>query len=490
MKEPVEEEKTLLEEESNQHSAPFESKMALLSDILGEKLEEAFLNQDSNLILHDISKIVSEYSPIDLAYAAQRLPAVERPILFDNLSNRFAKTEFLINTDSRTRVAIFRHISDNEAKDLIGNMPPDEAFYVLEDVSERRFRRIMDLLDLKKAARIREIKKHQRNTAGRLMTNEFFAFQMDMTLGEAFTIIRNNPGIEFTSRIFVFNSHNVLQGYIPARHLIINSPQLPLKQLMKAISHKVYPETSREEVVELVERYKMSVLPVVDTEDHLVGVINLYDVIEAVEDISDETIANMAGTAEKVGEQESLVRRFFSRAPWLVVTLCAGLLNVGVMSWFQRYEQGALVFVLFFVPLITGMSGNIGIQCSTILVRNMATGMLTKKNRREALVKETLIGVGFGVSFGLICGILVYLLDFVGVAGMHLGPASVGLIVGVGLVGSCFAGTLLGVLSPLFFGRIGIDPAVASGPIVTAFNDFLSMTIFFLIALSLGAVLV
>lgn len=485
MKGFTEEDSPTFEEEVPASANLLESKIAQLADILGEKLEQAFHKQTSTLILHDIAKIVSEHSPIDLAYAASRLPAVERPILYDNLSGHFAKMEFLINTDSRTRVAVFQHISDEETKQLVESMPPDDAFYVLEDVSERRFRRILDLLDPIKASKIREIKKHQRNTAGRLMTNEFFAFQMEMSIGEVAGFIRNNPGIGLTDRIFVLNTHGELQGYVPARNLIINPPSLPLRQVMKSIAHKVFPETSREEVVELAERYQLSAIPVVDGENLLVGVIAHEDIIEAIEDIADETIANMAGTAEKVSEQESLGKRFFYRAPWLFVTLCAGLLNVGVMTWFQRYEDGFLTFALFFVPLITGMSGNIGIQCSTILVRNMATGMLSKKNKAEAIFKEISIGSIAGVIFGVLCGTLVYLLDFIGTPESSLGPLAVGLIVGMGLTGACLTGTLLGVFSPLFFVRIGIDPAVASGPIVTALNDFLSMLIYFLIAMGL-----
>ncbi|MBS0626848.1 MAG: magnesium transporter, partial [Verrucomicrobia bacterium] len=358
-------------------------------------------------------------------------------------------------------------------------------FCVLEDISERRFRRVLDLLDPKKSARIREIKKHQRNSAGRLMTNEFFSFQMEMTIGEVASFIKDNPGISLTARIFVLSKEGELLGYVPARNLIINPSNLPIRQVMRAISHKVLPETSREEVVEIVERYEISALPVVDLEDRLVGVITYEDVIEAVEDIADETIANMAGTAEKLSEQESLLRRFLARAPWLFVTLGAGLINVGVMSWFQYYEQGTLTFVLFFVPLITGMSGNIGIQCSTILVRSMAVGLLSKANRGEAIMKEAAIGIGAGFVLGILCGIFVYALDFVGVSGAAVSPLAVGVIVGIGLMGACIAGTLLGVFSPIFFARLGIDPAVASGPIVTAFNDFLSMAIYFLIAIVL-----
>lgn len=484
------EDPNLFEEEATQASGNLlESKTAQLADILEEKLENAFHKQTSTLVLHDVAKIVSEHSPIDLAYAASRIPSQDRVILYDNLPDLFAKNDFLINTDSQTRVAVFKQISDEEVKSLVEKMPSDEAFFILEDLSERRFRRVLELLEPTKAARIREIKKHERNTAGRLMTNEFFSFQMEMTIGEAADFIRNNPGVSLTARIFVLSDLGELLGYVPARNLIINPSNLPLRQVMRSISHKVTPETSREEVVEIVERYEISALPVVDVDDRLIGVITYEDVIEAIEDIADETIANMAGTAEKVSEQESLLKRFLARAPWLFVTLGAGLINVGVMSWFQCYEQGTLTFVLFFVPLITGMSGNIGIQCSTILVRSMAMGLLSKANRRETVMKEAAIGLIAGFVLGILCGIFVYALDFVGISGSAISPAAVGVIVGVGLMGSCLAGTLLGVLSPIFFARLGIDPAVASGPIVTAFNDFLSMSIYFLIAIVLQSYL-
>ena len=470
-------------------SSLLDSKTSKLDDILNEKLEQAFHKQTSTVVLHDVAKIAAEHSPIDLAYAASRLPPVDRPILYENLNDISSKIDFITNTDSSTRVAIFRHISDVEVKKVIELMPPDEAVEVLEDISERRFRRVLDLLDPAKAAKIKEINKHQRNTAGRLMTNEFFSFQMDATIGEVASKIRDNPGIGFTTKIFVVNALGELQGYVPARNLIINPSHLYVRHVMKAISHKVTANTSREEVVDLVERYKIAALAVVDDNDKPVGVITYEDVIEAIEDIADETIANMAGTTEKISEQESLVKRFFSRAPWILVTLCAGLINVGVMSAFQICAGSALTFVLFFVPLITGMSGNIGIQCSTVLVRSMALGLISKGNKGEAILKELMIGVSTGLVFGVICGILVFALDFVGVSALAISPALVGVIVGIGLMGACVAGTILGVFSPLFFTRVGIDPAVASGPIVTAFNDFLSMSIYFLIAIGLGSVL-
>jgi magnesium transporter len=457
-----------------------DSKTSQLDEILQEKLEKALHKQTSKVRLHDIAKIACEHSPIDLAYAASHLPPNVRPVLYENLPNRDAKIKFIINTDSDTRTTLFRELNDRELKKLFEKMPTDEAVWVLEDMSERRYRKVMELIDTKKARSITELKKHRRNSAGRLMTNEFFAFPMDLTIGEAAVYIRDNPRIDFTKGIFILNQLKELQGCVPARNMIINPAATPLRQVMRPILHKVTPDATREEVIDIVERYKISSLPVVDIDNYLVGVVTHEDVVEAMEDLADETMARMSGTEAKLASQDSIFKRFLTRSPWLVVTLLAGLMNVGVMSSFQKYEGGILTFVLFFVPLINGMSGNIGLQCSTVLVRGMAIGALSSSNKKEVVLKELFSGLCIGSVFGIVCGTVVYLLD--GVTHIGATPLSMAIIVSTGLIGGCFAGTLLGVSSPFFFSKIGVDPAISSGPIVTAFNDFLSMSIYFLIA--------
>ncbi len=477
---------TYSEEESIHPGNLMESQVSHLDDLLNEKLEQAFHKQTSHVVFHELTKIALEHSPIDLAYAASRLPPNIRPLIYENLSST-AQVEFMVNTDATTRNAVFCHIDDLSAKKLIEQMAPDEAVSVIEGLSERRFKRLLELLEPAKARRIREIRKHPSDRAGRLMTNEFFAFSEHKTVGQVAATIHNNPGIDLTHQIFVVGETGELLGFISARTLIINPRHLRLSDLMRPIVHKVSPESTREEVVEIAGRYKIAALPVVDVQGRLVGVISHEDVLETVEDLADETIAKMAGTAEKVSEQEPVRKRFFARAPWLFVTLFAGLVNVGVISSFQKYEGGVLTFVLFFVPLITGMSGNIGIQCSTVLVRSMATGLLSPGNRREVMFKELLLGAITGSIFGFLCGAIVYALEFLGIAAFSVAPEVIGLVVGVGLAGGCLAGSLLGVFSPFFFARLGVDPAIASGPIITAFNDFLSMAIYFLIAIGLSA---
>jgi magnesium transporter len=457
-----------------------DTKTSQLDDVLNEKLEQAFHQPSPQHLVHDVAKIAIEYDPIDLAYAVTRLPQSARIVVYENLPDFHAKIIFMINASNTTRTAIFRQLTDDEIRQLVEQMPPDEGVSMLDDLSDRRLKRILEMLEPKKAARLKELLQHGRHSAGRLMTNEFFAFYMNTTIGEVAAEIRNHPGIELTRRIFVMNDNGELAGYVPARALIVNADFVPLRQIMRPIFHKVFADASRDEVVDLVERYKIPALPVVDKQERLVGIITYETVVEAMEDIADGTIASIAGTAEDISEHEPILKRFLWRAPWLLVTLFAGLVTATAMTYFNNRIW--FVFLPFFVPLITGMSGNVGIQCSTILVRGMSTGELSPGTRRQAIFKELMIGLLIGITFGILCGTAVYVLNHLGIHQVGMNPIHLGIIVSCGLLSACMTATVLGATSPFAFARLGIDPAVASGPIVTAFNDVLSTLIFFLVA--------
>ena len=470
-----------LEEHGVSHNL-MESKTSQLDDALSAELETAFHETTFDVRLKDVARIASSYNAIDLAYAASHLPPHARFVLYNNLPDLDKKIVFMINTDNATRWAVLRHFSDEEIKTLIEKMPTDEAVWILDDLPERKYRRVLELLDPKKRLMIQELEKHSRDSAGRLMTNEFFAFPMETTIAQAANFIRNNPGIDMTRRIFVLNEKGELIGFVPARNLIVNPPHLSLHQVMREAEYTVDPDVSREEVVDLVERYKIPALPVVDKENYLIGVITYEDVVEAIEDIADETIGLMAGTAEDLSEYDHVWKRFLSRAPWLLVTLFAGLISATVLSYFQILNPALLTLIIFFIPLINGMSGNVGVQCSTVLVRSMAIGILTAGKRGEAAMKEIRIGLLTGILFGCLCGTIIYLLSYYQISEFSGNPLQLGVTVAAGVLGASLTATTLGVVSPFFFARIRVDPALASGPIVTAFNDIMSMIMFFLIS--------
>lgn len=458
-----------------------DSRTTQLDDELNDKLEHAFHHQTSQVILHNVVKIASEHDPIDLAYAAARLPPSARVVVYENLPDLNAKIFFMINTGSSTRAAIFREINDEEIKNLIEAMPPDEAVWVLDDLSDRRIKRVLERMDPKKAQRIHQLQAHDRHSAGRFMTNEFFSFHLNTTIGEVSQTIRHNPGIDLTRRVFVQNNEGELIGYVPGRNLIVNPPELPIRQVMRPVLHTVTPDAPRDEVVDLVVRYKDPALPVVDPNTGvLLGVITFEDVVELMEDIAADTIANIAGTAEDVGEHEPTYKRFLGRAPWLVVTVCAGLLTATTMNtledriWFSGLP--------FFVPLITGMSGNVGIQCSTLMVRGISSGEISSRTASESILKEIMIGVMGGCVFGFACGLIIYTLGQLGLFHPDVHVFGRAVTVSVGLLAACVTASSVGAISPFFFAKMRIDPAVAAGPTVTAFNDVLSTLTFFIVS--------
>ena len=153
-----------------------------IDDILQESLENAINKETSKIRLQCIAKIACDHCPIDLAIAASCLPSSARPLLYDNLPHIEAKCSFLMNTDKSTRVHVFRFLKDLEFKILLEKMAPDDAMEVMEDLSDRRHKRMLTLIDEKKAGKIRDLRKHHLKSAGRLMSLEFFSFKLDMLL--------------------------------------------------------------------------------------------------------------------------------------------------------------------------------------------------------------------------------------------------------------------------------------------------------------------
>lgn len=451
-------------------------------DVLDKELDQAFLHSAQQVILHDVARIATDFDPIDLAHAVTRLPAKARWIVYDNLPDIQSKIIFITQTGGNTRANIFKQLKDQEIARLVGNMPSNEAVEVLEDLAERRIKRVIDLLKPDKARSITELQAHGRLTAGGLMSNEFFAFTLETTLATVKKSIRNHPGIDLTSSIFVVGPDRELIGYVPDRSIMVNPETMTLKQLVAPVQHKVDPETPRDDVVDIVERYMLPALPVVDDKDRLLGAVAFEDVVEAMRDIADETIASIGGTIEDVSEDEPRINRILFRSPWLLVTLCAGLTTSTIMTHFKGNLW--FEFAPFFVPLIAMMSGNVGIQCSTILVRWMAQGEFSRETKRKAVLNELVIGSSLGLLFGLFSGILVYLLSSYGISSPGSDATMVACMVTTGLIVACFAASALGTFSPILFHRLKIDPAVASGPIVAALNDLMSTSLFILVAYS------
>ncbi|RDB31487.1 magnesium transporter [Candidatus Similichlamydia laticola] len=448
--------------------------------LLYEKLSYIFSLSSQTRFWDELHLLCSQSSPEDLAHVAQGCTSEQRVYLYEALSNFEDQVKFFASSGKSTKKAVATTLDDDEIAEIIMHLPVDEALLIIEAIPYGRDRRVMALLEPKKAAAISAQRGYVPGTAGRLMSREFFAFQANQTIGDASVFIREHPEIDFLRRVFILAQKGNLKGFVPSRALLIYPMNMPLKRVTKPISQAVGPDSPLEEIVEIFDRYKSTDLPVIDEEGCLLGVITYEDMLDSIEERADKTIAHISGTGEEIEGDVPLFKGVLSRAPWLAITLCAGLLNAGNLSRFPvKYR-----ILLHFVPMINGMSGNVGLQCSTVLVRGIAAGLVPERSTLPVILRETAIGASAGILFGCCGGLLIMLLQAVfGIYGsIAIHPWELGLVVSIGLSGACLFATTLGVLFPLLFQKIGVDPAVASGPIVTAINDVSSTAMYFFVA--------
>lgn len=454
-----------------------QSNQVISDEELLERITAAFSTYDKGLVHSRLRQIAEEQSAHDLAFAAERLPLNQRALIFKSLPSAEAKTTFLIHVEERTRKGLFIEIDDAEIAQLVEQMPPDEAVWALEDLPMARYFRILDLLDPKKADSIRELQKYETNTAGRLMTNEFFAFQASHTVAAAARYIRDNPNIDLLRRIFILDSEKRLLGFVPIRNLVVSRPHLPLEKICRPIEHFVDPNEDRDQVLEKFERYRISDLPVIDSTHRLVGVISYDDILELLEDVADETLATIAGTDS---ERAYLTRwqHFLTRAPWLGVTLIGGFITASNMQWFQAPHN-----IIAFVPLINGMSGGVGIQSSGLMLRGMSSGALKSMSACvQAAYSEWINGVLVGIAFGIASGFALWSSQYLELYHTTMSAWHLSVVVSTGLMASCALASFLGVFFPIVFEKVGVEPAVSAGPLVTAINDVLSTIMYFTVA--------
>ncbi|WP_204592955.1 magnesium transporter, partial [Candidatus Similichlamydia epinepheli] len=453
---------------------------AVRDSLLYGKLSHIFSLYSQKHFWDELLALCSESSPEDLAHVSQSCMAEQRIYIYEALQTFARRVKFFASAGKSTKKVVASTLCDEEIAEIIMHLPVDEALLVIVALSYGRERRIMALLDPKKSAKIVAQRGYVPGTVGRLMSREFFAFQADWTIGDAAAFIREHPEIDFLLRVFILNKIGAICGCVPSRALLIYPVNVPLKRVMRSISQLVTPDSPIEEVIEIFDRYKDTDVPVVDSNGILLGVITYEDVLDSIEEKADKTIAYISGTEKEIEGETPLLQGVFSRAPWLIITLCAGLLNAGNLSRFPAKYR----ILLHFVPMINGMSGNVGLQCSTVLVRGIAAGLVPERSTLPVIFREIAIGASAGLLFGFCAGCLIMFLQklFCVYGAVEIYPWELGLVVGIGLSGACLFATTLGVLFPLFFEKVGVDPAVASGPIVTAINDVTSTAMYFLFA--------
>lgn len=423
--------------------------------------------------------LLGKLRPVEVARLIDYLNEEESSEVFALMmrDNPSRVAEMLSELEPLEAVRISEGLPEEELTGLVAELPSDDAAELIAAMPEDVADRIMELLADAAAAPLEGLLRYEEETAGRIMTPEVFALHEDTTVQEAINALRDSRAaqLEMVFYLYVTDDRDHLVGVCSLRDLLLASPSQPLRTVMSPRVISVSVHTDQEEVARLVARYNFLALPVVDEQNKLVGVVTVDDVIDVIRDEETEDILLMVGVGE--GEDDilgaSLWRSTLTRLPWLLVAFVGGVIASQIIGHFEPI-LARVVALAAFIPVIAGMGGNIGTQSAIIIVRGLATGRITSGQAWRVVLRQLGVGSAVGLMFGVLLGLLAGVL--------FPGSGGLGFVVGLGITVSMVVAALVGTAMPVLFDRLGVDPAVATGPMVTTSVDVLGVLTYFGIA--------
>ena len=408
--------------------------------------------------------------PADLADLLVHFERKQRQVLFDLLDAEIA-SEVILELDDATRDGLIDKLPEHRLSELVEEMDSDDAADFVGELPEEVAEKVLEKIEPEDSAEVKQLLAHEEDTAGGIMALELIAVQDNWTVDQAIQEIRRKAEeVEEIYNVYVTDDTGKLIGTLSLQKLILAGPQMRVNEIMDRDVISVEVGTDQEEVANIVRRYDLVAVPVVDTSGKLCGRITIDDVVDVMQEEAAEDISHMAGISSESDPRESSILRISRvRLPWLIIGLLGGMLAAWVLDSFEHILHSEIVMLLFFVPVIMGMGGNAGIQSSTIVVRGLATGDINLRETWARLVRELWVAL----LNGFLCAALIALI----IISLWQEPR-VGLLVAFSLLSVMFVAAIVGASVPLILKRLGVDPAIATGPFITISNDILGLFIY------------
>jgi magnesium transporter len=445
----------------------YKHEIKILKDTFGRLLRR---KAETNLI-----KLILKTHPADLAVLFRYFTDDEQSQVFNLMTNSNHTIEFLIELDD-TLIANLLNIEKPERiVGLLENAPANDQSYILGILEENQSQSVIDLLNREEQEEIEEIMGYPEDSAGAMMTTDIFTLYEDTKCSQALIELQDQEDAEMVFYLYVTNEYDSLVGVASLRALATTPPDKLLKDIMVKRVHTVRPETDQEDVAQLVAQYNYLAVPVIDADNHLLGIVTVDDVVDVIREEATEDFLQMAGAGK---DREILLKSSWenakARLPWLFASWIGGIIAASIIGKFE-YMLESIIALAAFIPVIIGMGGNIGTQSSTIIVRGMATGRIELGNELKIVLKELRVGLILGSLYGLMLGL------FANFKFLDSDPL-LGVVVGLSICCSMLLAAAVGTFTPLALRKIDIDPAIATGPFVTTSIDILGVLLYFFIA--------
>jgi magnesium transporter len=422
----------------------------------------------------ELKNLLGETLAADIVEIIGGLDISEQVIVF-RLLNKETAAEVFSLLDRDDQEELLASFSEQRVKGIFGEMDPDDLTELFDELPDKFVRQLIRLLPIAERSMVNRLMGYPEDSAGRLMTPEFIKLRQYISADEAIAKIRRiGLDKETIYYSYVIDQQGVLIGTVSLKDLLLAPPEQKIEEIMT--TNIVYAHTidDQEEAANLLAKYDLNALPVVDHDKRLVGIITIDDVVDIITEEATEDIHKMAGM--EAPEDPYFATRFFTlgrkRVLWLVVLLVLSYLSSVVLKHYSDILQ-IVVPLAFFIPMLTGTCGNTGMQSATLVIRGLATGEIQLKDFISVFGREILMGVFLGIVLGI--------LSFVRARFVDINPF-IGIAVGVAVFISVLAANMIGALLPLILKKLKIDPAVSAGPFITTIIDVTSLILYFEIA--------
>lgn len=428
----------------------------------------------------ELKALLSDENPADIVAYLENIPQNELILVFRILPKELAAETF-VEMDSDMQVLLISAFSDKELREVLSELFVDDAVGIIEEMPASVAKRILKQADAQTRKDINLILAYPEDSAGSIMTTEYIALKRDMTVEEAFYKIRC-VGLdkETIYTCYVTDSRRRLIGVVTAKDLLLSDPLQTLGEIMEENVIFAYTTDEKESVVQTFEKYDMLALPVVDTEDRLIGIITVDDIIDVIQEENTEDIEKMAAIlpSDKTYLKTGVFETVKSRIPWLVILM----LSCTFTGWIILSFESALAVqatLIAFIPMIMNTGGNSGSQTSVTVIRALSLGDIDFKDVIKVFFKE------FRVS--LVCGAILSVANFgkiLLIDNLLLRESIsniVALVVSLTIFATVVFAKIIGCLLPIGAKKIGLDPAVMASPFITTIVDAVSLLIYFTI---------
>lgn len=447
-----------------------------------EILEKALIQMLEEKKYMTLRDILVTMNPSDIAGIFNDLEERQIPLLFRLLPKELAADTF-VEMESDEQEVLIRGFSDNELKEVLGELYVDDAASLVEEMPANVVKRILKQADPEMRKSINQILQYPENSAGSMMTTEYVSLRPDMTVEESILRIRRQGVDKETIYTCYVTKDRKLLGIVTVKDLLLaEDDETPVKDIMLTNIISVTTHTDQENVARMFSKYDFLALPVVDNENRMVGIVTFDDAIDVLEDEATEDMEIMGGMlpSEKTYLKSSTWELFQNRIPWLMLLMVSATFTGMIITGFES-ALAAQVALTAFIPMLMGTGGNSGSQSSVTVIRALSLGELRFSDLPRVLWKELSTAILCGVALAVVCFVKIWLVDKLLLGNENI-TLMVDAVVCLALLVTVVAAKIVGAVLPLAAKAVKLDPAVMASPFITSIVDALSLLVYFLFA--------